>query len=124
MDDARQIGALVKRFRDERVESGQGEETFSEKLQSAFVYLERRVILRSCPRPSANVSGRVLLENVEVLVKCKIDSPTDLKGRLRLYTRRSDLTKLVRECSANMGKALQLFNVCRTLRAKPSKSLT
>ena len=73
MDDARQIGALVKRFRDERVESGQGEETFSEKLQSAFVYLERRVILHSCPRPSANVSGRVLLENVEVLVKCKID---------------------------------------------------
>ena len=124
MDDARQIGALVKRFRDECVESGQGEETFSEKLQSAFVYLERCVILRSCPRPSANVSDRVLLENVEVLVKCKIDSPTDLKGRLRLYTRRSDLTKLVRECSANMGKALQLFNVRRTLKAKPFESLT
>ncbi|KZV75798.1 hypothetical protein PENSPDRAFT_748217 [Peniophora sp. CONT] len=93
MDNAYQINTLIKGFRDKCADTGKGNGIFSEELQLAFMDLER-----------------IVLDSVAVLVECKLDSPT-LRSRLRLYTRRSDLTRQVRECSEKMSKALQLFQM-------------
>ncbi|KZV72146.1 hypothetical protein PENSPDRAFT_371852 [Peniophora sp. CONT] len=95
MDDAEQINALIKKFRNKCMESGREESALNETLREAFTELER-----------------IVLECITTLQKCKTDSKRK-RDRLRLYWKRADLLKSVQVCAAKMGKALQRFD--RTL---------
>ncbi|KZV71423.1 hypothetical protein PENSPDRAFT_751811 [Peniophora sp. CONT] len=92
MDDARQIRSLIKTFRDKCVESGRGESVLSITLREAFTELER-----------------IVLGCIVALQRCKVDSKRK-RDRVRLYLKRSELTRDVKDCAAKVGKALQQFN--------------
>ncbi|KZV76964.1 hypothetical protein PENSPDRAFT_645716 [Peniophora sp. CONT] len=92
MDYARQINALIERFRGECVSSGRGESIFTENLRLAFEKLES-----------------IILDSIEALAKCRVDSKK-LLDRIRIYYRRSELAKSVKSCAARMHQAMQLFH--------------
>ncbi|KZV63936.1 hypothetical protein PENSPDRAFT_757594 [Peniophora sp. CONT] len=95
VDDAEQINALIKRFKDECIASGRGESALNETLCEAFAELEK-----------------IVLDCVTTLQECKTDSKRK-RDRLRIYWKRSDLLKSVKGCATEMRKALGRFD--RTL---------
>ncbi|KZV74287.1 hypothetical protein PENSPDRAFT_732378, partial [Peniophora sp. CONT] len=92
MADAQNMKSLIEKFRDKCVESGKGEGMLDGSLREAFAELES-----------------IVLECIIVLQKCKVESKRT-RDRLRLYLKRSALSKSVKDCSAKMEKALQRFN--------------
>ncbi|KZV65975.1 hypothetical protein PENSPDRAFT_756062 [Peniophora sp. CONT] len=97
VDDAAQINALIKEFRDKCVALGRGDTALNETLREAFTELER-----------------IVLECVSTLQKCKLDA-RGTRHRLRVYWKRAELSKSVKKCAADMRKALDRFD--RTLNA-------
>ncbi|KZV59696.1 hypothetical protein PENSPDRAFT_760351 [Peniophora sp. CONT] len=92
MGDAEGMNKLIKKFRRKCNESGKGEGLLNESLREAFAELEE-----------------IVLECILTLEKCKVES-TRKRDRVRLYLKRSELAKSVKECSSKMTKALQQFN--------------
>lgn len=74
-------------------------------------YVWRGMLATYAGAALADVCNRVVLENLEVLMECKVVSPMRIVDRIRLYARRSDLIKSVRGCCARMRNAVQRFNV-------------
>ncbi|VDB87000.1 unnamed protein product [Peniophora sp. CBMAI 1063] len=92
MADAKEMKEMIEQFRDECVESGKGEGAMSRSLRKAFSDLEK-----------------IVLECILTLQKCKADSKRK-RDRARLFLKRSDLAKSVKECSSKLAKAVQRFN--------------
>ncbi|KZV59695.1 hypothetical protein PENSPDRAFT_672177 [Peniophora sp. CONT] len=92
MADAEEMNDLINAFREKCNESGRGDGLLNGSLCKEFAKLER-----------------VVLECILTLQKCKVGSKRK-RDRVRLYLKRSELAKSVKECSSKMGKALQQFN--------------
>ncbi|VDB87004.1 unnamed protein product [Peniophora sp. CBMAI 1063] len=92
MAHAKEMKRMVERFRDKCIESGRGEGALNTSLRDAFSELEE-----------------IVLECILTLQKCKVD-PKRKRDRVRLYLKRSDLAKSVKECSSKLAKAVQQFN--------------
>ncbi|KZV63937.1 hypothetical protein PENSPDRAFT_757595 [Peniophora sp. CONT] len=92
MIDAEEMNSLIRGLREKCDESGRRDVVLNQSLRAAFATLEK-----------------IVLECILTLQKCKIESKRK-RDRVRLYLKRSELAKSVKECSSKMGKALQQFN--------------